>query len=150
MTKKRADIKSSLKSALYASTILSADPESLIKAIEIKLLQECEPVGLHIYLADGRIIRDKIDPRFCSGGHSEVYPYVPDHHVWIDNTSLHRECNYYMLHEVHEFRDMENGMKYPEAHRIASRIEWHCRWNPFATLAVMKSLGLEPLRVKKL
>jgi hypothetical protein len=146
--RKRADINSSTKSALSAS--FDADPESLVKAIEIKLLQECEKFGLHIFLVDGQLVRDKIDLRFCAGGHSEVYAYVPDHHVWIDNASMPREWNFYMLHEVHEFRDMENGLKYPDAHRIASRVEWHCRWNPWSVRPVMMNLGLEPLRVKKL
>ncbi len=95
-----------------------------------------------IYLTDGKIVRDKLDPRFCSGGHSEVYGYVPENHVWIDNTSVPREWVYYTIHELHEFRDMKLGKEYLAAHKIASRIEWRCRWDNAEVLRQQKQMGL--------
>jgi hypothetical protein len=98
---------------------------------------------VQIFLVDGKLVRDKIDPRFCAGGHSEVYGYIPENHIWIDNGSMLREWPFYIIHELHEFRDMLDGMKYPEAHKIASRIEWKCRWDPNQKKIVWQELGLK-------
>jgi hypothetical protein len=97
---------------------------------------------VQVFLVDGKMVRDKIDPRFCAGGHSEVYGYIPENHIWIDNASMLREWPFYIIHELHEFRDMQGGMKYPEAHKIASRVEWKCRWDRNELYKVQKELGL--------
>jgi len=103
---------------------------------------------LKIFLVDGKLVR-VTDPRFCSGGHSRVYPaYVPDHHVWIDDTSPQREWNYFILHEVNEFFEMED-LPYPTAHKHSSRLEYGCRWNSLKLITEMAKLGLTPLRHRK-
>jgi hypothetical protein len=100
------------------------------------------PANVQIFLVEGKLVRDKIDPRFCAGGHSEVYGYIPENHIWIDNGSMLREWPFYIIHELHEFRDMVGGMRYPEAHKIASRIEWKSRWDPNFKKNVWQELGL--------
>lgn len=107
---------------------------------ELSLIQKAG--NLEIYLVNGKVVRDKIDPRFVAGGHSDVYGYIPDHHVWIDDASLLGDRPFYILHEVHEFRDMEIGKDYLDAHKTASRIEWKCRHNPQELLRQQKQLGL--------
>jgi hypothetical protein len=102
---------------------------------------------VQIFVVDGKMVRDKIDPRFCSGGHSEVYGYIPENHIWIDNGSMLREWPFYIIHELHEFLDMKNGMIYPEAHKIASRVEWKCRWDRKELDRVWGELGLLPTKI---
>ncbi len=109
------------------------------KNCEIKMLQRRDT--LEIYLVDGKKVR-KIDPRFCHGGHDLVYDYVPDKHVWIDNTAVVNEWLYLIIHEVGEHDDMAIGKPYNEAHKKWSRIEWECRWDAQELLRQQKQLGL--------
>ena len=97
---------------------------------------------IEIFLVDGKMVRDKIDPRFCHGGHDLVYEYVPDKHIWIDNTTVPHEWPYLTIHEVHERNKMNLGEKYLDAHPKCSRIEWKCRQDDQELLRQQKELGL--------
>lgn len=107
---------------------------------EIQLLQKVGDV--EIWLIDGKVVRDKLDPRFVAGGHSEVYDYIPDHHIWIDNASVRADWPFYTVHELHEFKNMQTGKDYLEAHKIASRIEYKTRHDPQELLRQQKQLGI--------
>jgi hypothetical protein len=109
---------------------------------DLRLLQTVGDIQIH--LVDGKTVRDKIDPRFCAGGHSKIYGYIPDHppEIWLDNTSVQADWPFYIIHELHELRDMQMGKEYQEAHKIASRIEWRCRHDPEELLRQQKQLGL--------
>jgi hypothetical protein len=113
----------------------------LIDAIELRSLGK---VGdTEIFLVDGKKVRDHLDPRFCHGGHSQIYDYVPDEHIWIDNTLIPHELPYIIMHESGEYCDMAMGEEYLKAHKKWSRIEWKARHDPEELLRQQKQLGLE-------
>jgi hypothetical protein len=109
---------------------------------ELKLLHTV-PNG-EVWLVDGEMVRRPPggDQRFCNGGHSEVYSYVPDNHIWIDNTLVPKEWPFNIVHEVDEFNNMKMGESYSTAHPKALRKEWKCRHDAEELLRQQKELGL--------
>lgn len=110
---------------------------------ERALLQKVGDV--EVYIVDGKMVRDYIDTRFCHGGHDLVYEYIPDKHVWIDNTTVPNEWQYLIVHELLERNKMEMGEEYSEAHPKCSRMEWKCWHDPEELLRQQKQLGLVEL-----
>lgn len=109
-------------------------------APERQLIQKVGEV--EIFAVDGKMVRDNIDPRFCHGGHDWVYSYVPDKHIWIDDTVVQGEWPYLMVHELMERNKMELGEEYGKAHPACSKIEWKCRHDHQELLRQEKELGL--------
>ena len=94
--------------------------------VEIKKIGRA-PDGGDIMLVDGSKVR-KLDPNFTEGGHDLVYHYIPKGpggtaHYWMDNENEPKEMPYFVLHETVERALMAKGMKYDEAHKIASEKE---------------------------
>jgi len=112
----------------------------LIDAIELQSLGKAG--NAEIFLVDGKKVRDHLDPRFCHGGHSQIYDYVPDEHIWIDDTVIPHERPYIIMHESGEYTDMAMGMEYLKSHPKWSRMEWKCRHDPEELLRQQKQLGL--------
>ena len=52
------------------------------------------PDGTPVYLVDGELIRDKVDPDFVTWGSHAQESYIPEGEVWIDDTVLPGEIEY--------------------------------------------------------
>ncbi len=107
---------------------------------EINMRRRVGP--LEVWIVDGKKVRTAIDPRFCSGGHDAVYGYVPENHIWLDNTLPHSEFRFIEVHELGERKDMAMGYPYTVAHAKWSRIENQCRHDKNELLRQMKTLGI--------
>ena len=94
---------------------------------------------LKIWIVDGELVRDFFFVDFTEGGHDKVYNFVPEKEVWLDDDLSPRERKFVLLHEVHERNLMAKGMKYDEAHKDSSRIEFYCRHHQNETLKKIKS-----------
>jgi hypothetical protein len=85
------------------------------------------PVNGAVVLVDGNMVRSKIDIDFTCGGHGYRYVYIPFNEVWIDNGLKKKDRVPTMWHELVEFRLMQNGMNYNDAHDIAAQVEMMIR-----------------------
>lgn len=88
-----------------------------------------------IWLVHGHAIRDLIDIDFTNGGNPEVYGYIPENEIWVEDTRGPRKdvaCT--LLHEVVETVFMQDGATYNDAHEHASMIEDNARRHAPATL----------------
>lgn len=83
--------------------------------------------GLDIWLIDGENVRTNLYLDFTEGGHDLVYWFVPENEVWIDDDVCAAERLYVLLHELNERSKMAEGLNYPQAHRLSSRLEWRAR-----------------------
>lgn len=97
--------------------------------VHLKLLKSL-PDNLVVWQVDGRLVRSNFYIDFTQGGHDLVYNFVPKNEVWIDNDLSESETPYIILHELYERSLMSKGLTYNQAHRHASRLEWHSRQNP--------------------
>lgn len=86
--------------------------------------------GLEVWIVDGRLIRSVLYNSFTAGGHFHVYEFVPQNEIWIDNDIQFFEMPYVLLHELHEFNRMEQGIPYSKAHEESSKLEFYCRHHP--------------------
>jgi hypothetical protein len=85
---------------------------------------------LNVWVADGRVVRDVFFIDYTEGGHDKVYTFIPPREVWLDDDLELKERKFVLLHEVHERFLMTQGLKYSQAHRSASHIEYYCRHHP--------------------
>ncbi len=77
-----------------------------------------------VYLVRGRAVRDRAYVHFTMGGHNRRYRFIPPGEVWIDDAVAPAERPAVLHHELVELRLMdEQGMKYPQAHALASAAE---------------------------
>ena len=86
--------------------------------------------GTQIELVDGEKVRDLYDIDWTEGGHGLVYKFIPNDEIWIDDDVKRDERKFIILHEATERDLMKSGVKYEEAHKRASDIEWKYRHNP--------------------
>jgi len=100
-----------------------------IVTIHKKLLEEYSK-NLKVWLVDGEAVRDLFFLDFTEGGHGKVYPFIPENEVWIDDDIDKDEIKFVLLHELHERNLMSEGMKYEDAHKSSSEIEYYCRQHP--------------------
>ncbi len=101
------------------------DPRSMHERMWRKM-----PSGVKVWIVNGKRVRSDFDIEFTEGGHHEVYGYVPEGEVWIDDAVPPKERSFILLHETHELRLMEMGLKYDKAHAECSRIESYYRHHP--------------------
>jgi len=101
--------------------------EELLKIIHKKLLKEFSTEKIKVWVIDGEAVRNLFFLDFTEGGHEFVYPFVPKEEVWIDNDVGKDEIKFVLLHEMHERKLMKGGMKYDDAHKSSSEIEYYCR-----------------------
>lgn len=122
-----------------ASNFKKESDKSLIKKIHCRKLKEINEIS--VWLVRGCLVRNFFDVEFTEGGHDLVYKYVPKNEVWLDNDVLMKERKYIILHELYERSLMEKGLKYIQAHKKASRLEWQCRNNKDRLENILKELG---------
>jgi len=96
-------------------TVLSSETSSSYK----------EDDEVTIYLVNGTVIRDEIDPDYTEGGHGYIYPnYIPENEIWIDMVQDEKDLYSSTEHEIHERIDMKyNGLDYDKAHDNALKWE---------------------------
>jgi hypothetical protein len=103
--------------------------EHIVKDIKKKLWKTISSVK--VYIVSGEEVRDKCYMAFTEGGNSQVYKFIPKNEVWIDDEVAPKERDFVLLHELFERKQMkEHGLKYDQAHKKASAIEWKYRQNP--------------------
>lgn len=79
---------------------------------------------MKIRRVDGCWVRDHLDVDFTMGGHPARYSYIPADEVWIDACLPGKDQACTIVHELVEMRLMaEHGMRYGNAHELASRTE---------------------------
>jgi len=86
--------------------------------------------GIGVWIVDGRLVRSIFNIDFTAGGHPQVYSFVPFNEVWIDNDIKQYEMGYVLLHELHEYNRMKEGIPYSIAHNESSNLEYLCRHHP--------------------
>ncbi len=79
--------------------------------------------GREVWLVDGRAVRDLAYVDFTLGGHGYRYRFIPKGEVWIDDAVGPLEREAILHHEAVEVGLMARGMRYAEAHAIASEAE---------------------------
>jgi len=80
-----------------------------------------------VWVVDGEAVRDRFDENYIQGGHGYVYNYVPKNEIWLDNTLKGEEFPGVLTHEYVEMCHMRDGMKYDDAHKIATKAEYGVR-----------------------
>lgn len=110
------------------------------------------PGGVEVWIVDGRKVRETHYQDFTAGGHHNVYPWVPENEIWLDNDIPPGERPFVLAHEWIERVYMGHGDDYPTAHRKASSFERALRDSPKLLAevpALMAKLGAEKQIVKK-
>lgn len=122
------------KSKLFQEIKISnLDNAHLIDKLHIRLLKKYSGKKIQVWRVNGEIVRDFFFLDFTEGGHSKVYPFIPENEIWIDDDLSEREWKFVLLHEIHERNLMSKGMDYDHAHLDSSKIEYACRKNPKTT-----------------
>jgi len=80
-----------------------------------------------VYLVDGRLVRERLDPNFCFGGHHLVYKYIPRGEVWLDDAVDAAELRFIAVHELFELELMRAGKDYTDSHDFANAAEKEAR-----------------------
>lgn len=101
----------------------------VINKIHKKIIKKYSTKNFKIWIINGRKVRDIFFIDFTEGGHDKVYKFIPSDEIWIDNEVEPREIKFVLIHELHERNLMSHGMKYPQAHRSSSQLEYQCRHN---------------------
>jgi hypothetical protein len=91
-----------------------------------------------IYVVDGTAMRRDVDDQYIMGSNAKANAeYIPEGEIWIEQMLTPAERFFITLHETVEFRHMEKGMKYDQAHELASKKETAARkkWKAFPFLS---------------
>jgi hypothetical protein len=116
------------KSSLMKKEIeVKKQEEKLLKIIHKRVLKEFSTEKIKVWIVNGEAVRNLFFLDFTEGGHEFVYAFVPKGEVWIDDDIGKEEIKFVLLHEMHERKLMEGGMKYDDAHKSSSEIEYYCR-----------------------
>lgn len=126
----RAELKERRKVDFINKGLKPGLPRAEILAKVHKELLKSYGGSLRIWVADGEVVRDVYFIDYTEGGHDKVYTFIPDREVWLDDDLELKERKFVLIHEVHERFLMSRGMKYVQAHRSASHIEYYCRHHP--------------------
>ncbi len=126
----RAELKERRKVDFIKKGLAPGEPKAeVLKKVHKELLKEYSR-DLKVWVVDGDVVRDVYFIDYTEGGHDLVYKFVPAREVWLDDDLEPKERRFVLIHEVHERFLMSQGMKYFQAHRSASRIEYYCRHHP--------------------
>lgn len=97
--------------------------------------------GFTIFAVDGEWVRNNLSVIFGHGGHGLVHEFIPLNEVWVsthhyNNASYSCGCtrnrggkvtskffHEVIKHEIAEFKEMEKGTPYWQAHQIANKQE---------------------------
>jgi hypothetical protein len=112
--------------------------EERIKKITKKIIKKYSNDKIKVFYVNGFLVRSLLFIDFTEGGHDQVYNFVPDGEIWIDDALNPKELKYVLLHEAHERSLMKKGMSYNEAHSHSSKIELHGRNNPESVDKILK------------
>lgn len=97
-----------------------------------------EQDGFKVCAVDGEWVRNNLSVLFGHGGHGYVHESIPLDEIWVDthhydgcsckNVKPDRKMspvffNRTVVHEITEFKEMEKGKIYWEAHQIALKKE---------------------------
>lgn len=81
-----------------------------------------------VQYVDGDQVREEIDPSFSSGGHHEVYNYIPPFTIWIDAAVIETERPHIVVHEFVEWVFMYvSKLSYDFGHELAAAFEAESR-----------------------
>jgi hypothetical protein len=80
-----------------------------------------------IWLVDGAQVRAAREINFTLGGHRLRYRFIPSGEIWIDDAVAPAERPAIVHHEAIEIAHMQRGLRYDEAHALASRAELRFR-----------------------
>jgi hypothetical protein len=88
-----------------------------------------DPQGpIKVWLVDGMLARCWYKTDYAEGGHFVVYPWIIGREIWLERDADPREQPFICVHEYLELRMMrDGGLKYDDAHPIASKIEFGLR-----------------------
>lgn len=90
--------------------------------------------GFSVYAVDGEWVRNNLSIIFGHGGHGYVHEFIPLNEIWVathhfENCGCSNVKNgqkfsqqYFdstVIHEIAEFKEMEKGLIFWEAHQIA-------------------------------
>ncbi len=90
---------------------------------------------VHVWLVDGRMVRDSFETEFTEGGNGLALTYIPTDEIWLDKTIDPQELKFILTHERVERCLMEHQhLPYEEAHRVASHVEFQMRQESMRTL----------------
>ncbi|MEK6829409.1 MAG: hypothetical protein AABY15_04725, partial [Nanoarchaeota archaeon] len=111
-------------------------PDEIIKRIHKKLLRKYSNDKIKVWIVRGDLVRSLFFVDFTEGGNDQIYSFVPDGEIWLDDDLGLKERNFVLLHELHERNLMKKGIPYwseknprKTAHWSAQRIEFLCRKN---------------------
>lgn len=88
--------------------------------------------GVKVFRVDGEAVRLHFFADFVHGGNHEVYPWVPEGEVWVEDGLSKPKVLLTVLHELVELAWMKRGRTYPTAHTYALSVERYCRQHPTA------------------
>jgi hypothetical protein len=88
--------------------------------------------GIKVFQVDGEAVRLHHFADFVQGGNHEVYPWVPEGEVWVEDGLSRSKVLLTTLHELVEVAWMKRGRTYPTAHTYALSVERYCRQHPSA------------------
>ena len=108
----------------------------ILKKIHKKLLTEYSNNEVSVWIVRGDLVRSLFFIDFTEGGNDQVYSFVPDGEIWLDDDLIPSEREFVLLHEIHERNLMKEGIPYwsdknprKTAHWSAQEIEFSCRKN---------------------
>lgn len=108
--------------------------EEILRKLHKKLLKKYSNYKIKIWTVRGEIVRDLFFSEFTEGGNDQIYPFVPNGEIWLDDDLSSKERKFVLLHELYERNLMAKGWEYDigkrAAHWSASRIEHFCRKYP--------------------
>lgn len=101
-----------------------------IKKIHKELIKEYSVGKIKVWIVNGELVRGIFFLDFTEGGHDKVYKFIPRNQIWIDDDLDYSEIRFVLLHEIHERNLMARGMRYNDAHKLSSELEYYCRNHP--------------------
>jgi hypothetical protein len=127
------------KSAMIKQNLkLKKDHAKLVNLIHKKQIRSFGN-KLKIWVVNGELVRDFFFLDFTEGGHDKVYNFIPEKEIWLDDDLSPTERKFVLLHEVHERNLMVKGLKYDDAHKDSSKIEFYCRHHQRETFKKIKA-----------
>lgn len=101
-------------------------PEPTEQQLNKKLIGQFK--DYEIFLVNGTVIRNQIDPDFLGGGNGSRYKFIPINEIWIEDNTAEADLIPYIVHEITEAYEMKNDqLSYQDAHELATELEMTLR-----------------------